>query len=127
MTDRTLKQLLLVGSAATGCTALVSMAWGIAVALSIVAGGMWNVANLWCLSRALGVWLKPQQAPRRQRIGWFLVKFPLLYAAVFGLVKIPGISLIGFGIGFIVVIMSAVFVTLKALRSSQHSLPAHGG
>ena len=127
MTDRTLKPLLLVGLAATGCAALVSAPWGIAVALSVVVGGLWNVANLWCLSRALTVWLKPQPAPRRHQVGWFLVKFPLIYAAVFGLVKIPGISLVGFGIGFVVVIASAVGVTLKALRSPQNSLPAHGG
>ena len=127
MTDRTLKQLLLVGLAATACAALLGALWGIAVALSVAAGGLWNVANLWCLSRALAVWLKPQPAPRRHQVGWFLVKFPLLYAAVFGLVKIPGISLVGFGIGFVAVIASAVSVALQALRSPQHSLPAHGG
>jgi len=127
MTDRTLTQLLLIGSAATGGAALLSAPWGAAVALSVVAGGMWNVANLWCLSRALRVWLKPQPAARRQQIGWFVVKFPLLYAAAFGLATIPGISLVGFGIGFVVVIAAAVGVTLKALRSPQNSLPAHGG
>lgn len=107
-------------------------------AAGVLAGALWNAANLWCLSKALGAWLKPQPTPparrswlpgwaRRQQIGWFLVKFPLLYAAAFGLVQIPGVSLIGFGIGFTVVLGSAVFVALKARHLPQHSLPAHGG
>ncbi|MBI4004324.1 MAG: hypothetical protein HY353_04815 [Candidatus Omnitrophica bacterium] len=95
-------------------------------AAGVLAGALWNAANLWCLSRAVGAWLNPQRT-RRQQIGWFVVKFPLLYAAAFGLMQIPGVSLIGFGIGFTVVLGSAVFVALKALRQSQHSLPAHGG
>ena len=104
------------------------------LAAGVLAGGVWSAANLWCLSRALRVWLKPPPAsparrswlPGRQ-IGWFVVKFPLLYAAAFGLIQIPGISLIGFGIGFIAVLGSALFVALKAKPLPSRSLPAHGG
>ena len=91
----------------------------------VLAGALWNAANLWCLSQALGVWLNPRSV-RRQQIGWFVVKFPLLYALVFGLLQIPGFSLVGFGIGFTVVLGSAVFMTLKMLRQPQHALVSHG-
>ena len=126
MTERTLQRVLLIGGVATAVASLASLRWGAAAALSVAAGGAWNLANLWCLSRALGVWINPQQAPRRVRIGWFLVKFPLLYAVAFGMLKIPGTSLIGFGVGFTMVLGSALAVTFMTLRAFQASTPAHG-
>src|SRR3989338_4633628 len=122
MTEQILRGILLAGLGATVVAAMAGALFGIEVALSILAGGLWNVANVWCLARALGAWLNPHPASRRQQIGWFIVKFPLLYAAVFGLVQLPGISLMGFGIGFLVVIMAAVLVTLKSLKSVNRSL-----
>jgi len=127
MTDQTLRGIFLTGIGATAVAALGGALFGIEVALSILAGGLWNVANVWCLARALGVWLNPHPAPRRQQIGWFIVKFPLLYAAVFGLVQCPGISLVGFGIGFLVVIIAAVFITLKSIKPVNSSVSSHGG
>jgi hypothetical protein len=90
----------------------------------VLAGGLWNAANLWCLSKAVRVWLSPQRT-RRQQIGWFVVKFPLLYAVAFALLQIPGLSLIGFGIGFTVVLAVVVLRTLKA-KHLPASSPAHG-
>jgi hypothetical protein len=127
MTERTLHGILLAGFVATAIAAIGGTLFGIETALGILAGGLWNVANVWCLARALGVWLSPKLAPRRHQVGWFIVKFPLLYAAVFGLVQLPGISLMGFGIGFLVVIMAAVFGTLRALKPVNRSVPSHGG
>ena len=127
MTEQILCGILLAGLGATVVAAMAGALFGIEVALSILAGGLWNVANIWCLARALGVWLSPQPAPRRYQIGWFLVKFPLLYAAVFGLVQLPGISLMGFGIGFLVVITAAMVITLKSLKSVNRSISSHGG
>ena len=126
MTDRTLRGILLAGLVATAIAAMGGAPFGVQVALGILAGGLWNVANVWCLARALGVWLSPKLAPRRHQIGWFIVKFPLLYAAVFGLVQLPGISLMGFGIGFLVVIMATVFVALKALTPVHRFVSSHG-
>ncbi|MBI4003412.1 MAG: hypothetical protein HY353_00145 [Candidatus Omnitrophica bacterium] len=97
------------------------------LAAGVLAGGLWSAVNLWCLSRALRTWLNPQATPRWRQIGWFLVKFPLLYAAVFGLVQLPGISLVGFGIGFFVVIMAAVFIALKSIKPVHSSVSSHGG
>ena len=127
MTEQTLRGILLAGLGATAVAAMAGALVGIKVALSILAGGLWNAANVWCLARALGVWLSPQPAPRRHQIGLFLVKFPLLYAAVFGLVQLPGISLMGFGLGFLVVITAAMVLTLKSLKPVNHSLSSHGG
>ena len=94
------------------------------LAAGVLAGGLWNAANLWCLSRAVGAWLDSRRT-RRQQIGWFVVKFPLLYAVAFGLLQMPWISLIGFGIGFTIVLGVAVLLALKA-RQPQSSLPVHG-
>jgi len=94
------------------------------LAAGVLAGGLWNAANLWCLSQALGSWLAPGQTRRRQ-IGWFVVKFPLLYAVAFGLLQIPGFSLIGFGIGFTIVLGSAVLLALKGSQP-QRALASHG-
>jgi len=126
MTERMVHRVLLIGGVATAVAAFVSLGWGAAVALSVAAGGAWNLANLWCLSRALGVWINPQPAPRRVQIGWFLVKFPLLYAVAVGLLKMPGTSLIGFGVGFTTVLVSALAATFMTLRTFQVFTPPHG-
>ncbi|MDP3703325.1 MAG: ATP synthase subunit I [Candidatus Omnitrophota bacterium] len=127
MTDQTLRGILLAGLVATAVAAMGGAPFGIETALGILAGGLWNVANVWCLARALGVWLSPKLAPRRHQVGWFIVKFPLLYAVLFGLVQLPGISLMGFGIGFLIVIMAAVFVSVRALKPVHRSVSSHGG
>ena len=126
MTDQTLRGILLACLVTTAVAAMGGAPFGGQVALGILAGGLWNVANIWCLARALGVWLSPTLAPRRHQVGWFIVKFPLLYAALFGLVQLPGISLMGFGIGFLVVIIASVGVILLSLRPVNRSIPSHG-
>ena len=85
----------------------------------VLAGSLWNAANFWCFSHALGAWLDPQRA-RRHQIGWFVVKFPLLYAAAFSLLQMPWISPIGFGIGFTLVLAAAVLLVLKARQPQLH-------
>ncbi len=121
-----------LGLAAGGALAAVALAWctwGPRVALSIAAGGAWNLASLFCLAQLLGAWLGPPRPPgppflnagagadgksrggqpsRRRAILWLLVKFPLLYLFVFGLLRAPSVSLIGFGAGFTVVLAGAV-------------------
>ena len=43
--------------------------WGPRMVGSILAGGLWNLASLWCLTRLLGAWLRPD--PSRSRVvGW---------------------------------------------------------
>lgn len=85
---------------------LVSL-WDGRTAVGVVAGGGWNIASLWCLTRLLSAWLGPERS-RRRVLRWLLVKFPLLYAlAILGL-RTPGFSIVGFGIGFTVVLLVVV-------------------
>lgn len=101
-----------VGAAVTGLVAAAAAAvWGPAVGLGLLAGGAWNLASLWCLSRLLQTWIGPPRlagdqsgkgpaASRRQAVAWLLVKFPLLYGLMFLILRAPNLSLIGFGAGF---------------------------
>ncbi len=87
--------------------ALVASLGAAPLALGIVCGGLWNLASVWCLVQLLDAWLGPHPS-RRRAIGWLLAKFPLLYAFVFLVFRRPSVSLIGFGIGFTVVLVAAV-------------------
>ena len=92
--------------------------------LGILIGGAWNLASLWCLARMLDAWLGPHRSQRRT-ITWLLFKFPLLYAAVFLLLRHPRISVIGFGIGFTVVLATAI--SLLALNAQRVTMArSHG-
>lgn len=94
------------------------------MAFGVLAGIGWSALNLWCLKRALGTWLGAPS--RRHTVGWFLVKFPLLYALLVGLLMTPGLSAIGFGIGLLIALAAAVIVfLLNAQRASQSA--GHGG
>jgi hypothetical protein len=92
---------------AVGIAAVAALPWGGRCALSLVAGGIWNLASLWLLTRLLGAWLGPRPSTRRA-VGWLLLKFPMLYLAAFMLLHQPSVSVIGFGIGFTVVLAAAV-------------------
>lgn len=110
---------------ALAATVLVA-AWtgGGALALSVLVGGLWHTASLWSLSRLLHAWLGPQPSKRRV-IGWLLVKFPALYAAAFALLTRQTISCLGFGIGFTVVLVTAIGCV--ALQASPFMVsPPHG-
>ena len=82
----------------SGAGAIIGV-WDRAIALGVVAGGIWNLASLWCLARLLQAWLGPQPS-RRRAIGWVLLKFPLLYIVLFGVLSRPVVSPVGFGAGF---------------------------
>ena len=44
----------------------------------------------------------------RRVVGWLLIKFPLLYAIVFVVLRTPTMSVIGFGLGFSAVLVCAI-------------------
>ena len=118
MTDRALSQACLFGAVATvAAAAVASLIGAIGPALGIVGGGMWNLLNLWCLIRLLRAWLGSQRSSRRV-LGWLLLKFPLLYGLLFVVFRHQTISLLGFGIGFTVVLLAA----LGVLAASAHQM-----
>ncbi len=93
------------------------------IVTGLLAGGVWNLANFWCLSRLLNAWLTPH-ASRRRALGWLLVKFPLLYLLVFLLLRAPSVSLVGFGLGFTAVL--AMTVGWFLLQSQRIVVQSHG-
>ena len=99
---------------ALAVAAVATILWNARAAVGVVTGGLWSLANLWCLERLLSAWLRPQPS-RRRALGWVLVKFPLLYFIAFMLLRASFMSLVGFGIGFTVVLAVAIWrFTLRA-------------
>lgn len=123
MNEPRLTPILWVGLVATALTALIGRSWGLSMALGIAAGGLWNVANLWCLAKALHAWLQETPTTRRTVL-WVLVKFPLLYGAAIALLLKPTISPIGFAIGFSVILATCVIMIL--LSSFRLTPVLHG-
>ena len=98
--------------------ALASLLAGVAV------GASWNAVNLWCLTRGLRAWLSPHPSTRRA-IVWGLIKFPLLYGIAFALLRARLVSLVGFGLGFSLILLGAL--ARFALAAQRLTLPqSHG-
>ena len=116
MTEDTQHRIWLAAAVSTALVSLlVVMSGAVKVGVGIFAGGTWNMASLWCLARLLSAWLGPA-ASRRRVIGWLLVKFPLLYLVVFTLLRHPAVSLVGFGIGFTIVLVVALGALIVSVR-----------
>lgn len=81
--------------------------YGIRGALGVLSGGFWNLINLWCLQNLLNAWLGTTRSTRRV-VGWIVLKFLFLYGLVVLLLRHPAISLMGFGIGFTIILISAI-------------------
>jgi len=137
MGDRSLHRFLIVGAGLVALLTAGSLWQYPAAALGVLAGGAWSLANLWCLARALIVWLGPTPSPARPASSpgrarwhaawWFLVKFPGLYGLAIGLLLAPGVSLEGFGLGFSAVLAWAVVAGIVWSQERLRTLPTHGG
>ncbi len=90
------------------------------VAVGVAAGGAWNLVSLWCLGRLLGAWMGPAASTKRV-VGWLLVKFFLLYLAAYMLIFRTAVSLVGFSIGFTVVLIATL--VLLVVRSRTPVVP----
>ena len=125
MNDRALNRLCLIGAAVTTAAAAIANLMGaVGPSLGILAGGLWNLLSLWCLVRLLNAWVGPQRSTRRA-LGWLLVKFPLLYALLFVAFRHQAISLVGFGIGFTLVLCVALAI-LGLSAQQMIRVRAHG-
>lgn len=112
MNEPRLNPILLAGMGMTVLAAMVGGSWDATMALGIAAGGLWNIANLWCLTHALRAWLGAASTKRRT-VMWVLLKFPLLYAAVVMVLMQPAVSPVGFAIGFSLVLGLMLLVSLR--------------
>ncbi len=118
MNDRLVRRLLVAAAASTAIAAAAVTFFGASrLAFGVLAGGLWNLTSLWCLAQLLRAWLGPKPSQRRA-IGWLLVKFPFLYVGIFFLMRHPAVSLLGFGIGFTVVLVVAVGVLAFQTRQT---------
>jgi len=108
------------GAAAATVAAVAALAWlwSPAASRGVLAGGAWNLASLACLSRLVSAWLR--ETPSAWRVtGWLLLKFPLLYILAFVVLRAPGMSLGGFGIGFsLVLAVVASWLAVAARRAA---------
>lgn len=124
MNERVVRQLWWVTSSVVVIATLLAWRWGRGMAIGVLAGGLWNLVSLWCLAQLLRAWLGPQPS-RRRAIAWLLVKFPLLYVVIFRVFQSPGVSVLGFGIGFTVVLgVSLAWWLWQAQR--MRIVKAHG-
>lgn len=89
--------------------------WGDKAAIGVLIGGVWHLSSLWCLTRLLNSWLGPKPS-RRKAVGWLLVKFPLLYFAVFALFQSKVVPFAAFGAGFSVVLIVAIASLAAGVR-----------
>ena len=99
-------------------TAAVIALWKPGVAVGVIIGGVWNLTSVWCLGRLLSTRVTPKPS-RGKTIAWALVKFPLLYLLVGFLFMTRAVSLLGFGIGFTIVLLFAMgWFWLQASRTA---------
>ena len=122
MTDLRHATMLKVGAVALAIGAALTTVIDRSLTLGLLVGGAWNAASLWCLTKMLGSWLSPSPSQRRA-IGWLLVKFPLLYAGAVLALRAPAISLVGFGVGFTIILVCAL--TVIALHSRRSLARSH--
>lgn len=96
-----------LAAAALVIAALPAWWWGPTVVASMLTGGLWNLGSLWCLSRLLGVWVRPDP-DRKQALGWLAAKLAWIGLLIGGILRTPWLSFIGFGAGVTVVLIVVV-------------------
>ena len=100
------------------CAVIAARGFGARASAGIILGGAWNLASLWCLTRLLQAWMGPKPSQRRAII-WLLVKFPLLYAAIFLVFQAKVVPFQAFTIGFSVVLAVATAAFLMGVRQTM--------
>ena len=119
MAERSLLNVWGLAASTVVIAATPAWVWGPRVVLSVLVGGAWNLASVWCLARLLGAWLGPQPSTRRA-IAWLFMKGGLLAFLLFGILRSPAISVVGLCIGFTVAL---VVVVGNLARRAQRIVP----
>lgn len=125
MSERIGRPLATMASVSMGLAAVAGLRVGPAFAVGVLSGGAWSLVNLWCLARALRVWLAPQTS-RRRAVAWFLVKFPLVYAVAIALLMRSPAHAAGFGVGLTLVLLSALAASLLTIQHAAQPVVMHG-
>jgi hypothetical protein len=123
MSDQRFRQCAALAAATTALAAACAVRPNPVLALGIAAGGLWSLANLWCLARMLAAWLGARA--RRRAVGWLLVKLILLYPAALALLSADPRLSPGFGLGFGIALVVIVAGVARAARQPA-ALPTHG-
>jgi len=106
--------------------------FGVYPTLAVLSGGVWGILNLMFITALVRLTIRPGGADAGRAIAIGLIKFPLLYAAGFFLLKVEQFSpvhlLIGFGgiMGIIVLkVLGRLALGLDAIPNSNK--PVQGG
>ena len=126
MREAIVQRTVWIGVAAMGLAVAMSCRAGSPMVLGVLVGGSWQLVNLWSLSRMIARWLEPS-ASKRRMAGWFVVKFPLLYLLAIISLSRPWISPVGFGMGFVAVLIAAAIASLIPVAASPRGPVSYGG
>ena len=106
--------------------------FGVYPTLAVLSGGVWGILNLKFITALVRLTIRPEGADTGRAIAIGLIKFPLLYAAGFFLLKVEQFSpvhlLIGFGgiMGIIVLkVLGRLLLGLDAFPDNHK--PVQGG
>jgi hypothetical protein len=116
---------VLYAAAALAAGGLIARLQGATMLAGVLVGAAWNFASLWCLARMLAAWLGPR-ASRRRALSWLLVKFPLLYLLGFVILRDRSVSIVGFGIGFTIVLAAALVALTVRTQRLLAPVKSHG-
>ena len=115
-----------VAAAVLVIAALPAWWWGPRAVASVLAGGLWNLASLWCLAKLLEAWLRPSgsRRPSSKALMWLAAKLALIGLLIGVVFRAPWLSFVGFGIGVTVVLI--VIVAGLGFRAQAAAHPSHG-
>ena len=121
MSEHTFSRAWRLAAAMLAASALALFLWRPRLGASMLVGGAWNLASLWCLARVLSAWLGTTPS-RRRAVAWLIAKLGGLYPLAWLILRQPAISAVGFGVGFSLVL---VVILAHVVWAAQHSL-SHG-
>jgi hypothetical protein len=98
--------------------------FGLYPTLAIMSGGVWGILNLLFITALVQSAIRPEGADWKKTLGLALIKFPLLYAAGFGLMMVKQFNPIHLLAGFGGVML---IIVLKVLGRLLLGLDTHDG